>query len=114
MVLRLPESQKIQTAVSFDWIAIVGICVVVVYISYPPLRELYFAPDSIADALPPGFDITGLHYFSGENGIVNLVEWKATNLPEGSQSAILWKFDDHGKISEERWFVDTEQWKAAF
>ena len=47
MVLRLPESLKIQTAVSFDWIAIVGIGVVVVYINYPQLRELYFAPDRV-------------------------------------------------------------------
>ena len=36
----------IQTAISLDWITIVGICVVVVCISYPPLRELYFAPDN--------------------------------------------------------------------
>ena len=45
MVLRLPQSLKIQRAVLFDWIATVGICVVVVYISYLPPRELYFAPD---------------------------------------------------------------------
>jgi len=26
---------------------------------------------------------------------------------------VLFKFTD-GKVHEERWFVDTEQWKAAF
>jgi hypothetical protein len=45
---------------------------------------------------------------------MNVVEWTSTKLPDGSQSAILWKFDGDGQITEERWFVDTEQWKAAF
>jgi hypothetical protein len=45
---------------------------------------------------------------------MNVVEWTSTKLPAGSQSAILWKFDGDGQITEEWWFVDTEQWKAAF
>jgi hypothetical protein len=45
---------------------------------------------------------------------MNIVEWTSKALPSGTQSAILWKFDAAGKITEERWFVDTEQWKAAF
>lgn len=74
------------------------------------------ALDSIAEALPPGFEITDLRYFTGETEaeVVNIVEWKATKLPDGSQSAILWKFSPDGLISEERWYVDTEQWRAAF
>ena len=30
-----------------------------------------------------------------------------------SQLSVLFKFED-GKINEERWFIDTEQWKTAF
>jgi len=70
----------------------------------------------IGEALPPGFEITDLRYFSGERPgeVMNLVEWKSAKLRDGTQSAILWKFNDAHEITEERWFVDTEQWKAAF
>jgi hypothetical protein len=64
--------------------------------------------------LPPGFDITDLRYCVGENEITNIVEWKSDKIPDGTHSAILWKFNPEGQITEERWFVDTEQWKAAF
>ena len=70
--------------------------------------------DGIGDALPPGFEVTGLHYFEGDAGFVNVVEWKSAKCPGGSQSAIRWTFADNGKISEERWFVDTEQWNSLF
>ena len=43
-----------------------------------------------------------------------MVEWIAEKLPEGSQLAIVFRFDEAGLISEERWFVDTVQWRAAF
>jgi ketosteroid isomerase-like protein len=72
------------------------------------------ALDGIGQALPPGFKITDLRYCVGENEVVNVVEWTADKVPGGSQSAILWKFDDADRIVEERWYVDTEQWKAAF
>jgi hypothetical protein len=74
------------------------------------------ALEKIADALPPGFKVVNLRYFSGENDgeVVNIVEWKSTKVPNGTQSAILWKFTEAGEITEERWYVDTEQWKAAF
>jgi ketosteroid isomerase-like protein len=74
------------------------------------------ALESIADALPPGFDITDLRYFAGEadGEVVNVVEWTSAKIPKGTQSAVLWKFDEAGQITEERWYVDTEQWKAAF
>ena len=74
------------------------------------------ALDNLGAALPPGFEITALRYFSGETEgeLANIVEWKSTKVPQGSQSAIGWRFDSDGRITEERWFVDTEQWKAAF
>ena len=72
------------------------------------------ALDNIGAALPPGFDITGLRYCVGDSEVMNVVEWTSTKLPEGSQSAILFKFNGAGQITEERWYVDTEQWKAAF
>ena len=74
------------------------------------------ALDNIGAALPPGFDITDLRYFSSGNGdeIVNIVEWTSTKISGGSQTAILWKFNAAGEITEERWYVDTEQWKSAF
>jgi ketosteroid isomerase-like protein len=72
------------------------------------------ALDQIGAALPPGFDIKDLRYFGGDGEVMNIVEWTSKALPSGTQSAILWKFDAAGKITEERWFVDTEQWKAAF
>ncbi len=72
------------------------------------------ALDNIGAALPPGFDITNLRYCGGDNEIVNIVEFTADSLPNGSQCAVLFKFNDDDLITEERWFVDTEQWKAAF
>jgi len=74
------------------------------------------ALERIGDALPPGFEITDLRYFSGEKEgeVVNVVEWKSAKIRDGTQSAILWRFNEAHEISEERWFVDTEQWKSAF
>ena len=72
------------------------------------------ALDQIGDALPPGFEIKNLRYFEGDGDVVNIVEWTANSVTEGTQSSILWKFNDSGQIIEERWYVDTEQWKAAF
>ena len=74
------------------------------------------ALENIGEALPPGFEITDLRYYSGESDgeVMNVVEWKATKLPDGTQSAILWKFSSAGEITEERWYVDTEQWNSAF
>ena len=72
------------------------------------------ALDNIGQALPPGFKITDLRYCPGDDEVVNVVEFTADKLPDGSQCAILFKFDSDNQIIEERWFVDTEQWKAAF
>ncbi len=78
--------------------------------------EFRSALENIGDALPPGFEITDLRYFSGESDgeVVNVVEWTSAKIPDGTQSAILWKLNAAGEITEERWYVDTEQWKAAF
>lgn len=72
------------------------------------------ALDTIGDALPHGFAIKQLRYCPGEGEIVNIVEFTTDRLPEGSQCAVLFKFDAAGLVTEERWFVDTEQWKGAF
>jgi hypothetical protein len=44
---------------------------------------------------------------------VTVMAWKSEKVPAGSQCTVLFRFKD-GKIFEERWFIDTEQWKAAF
>lgn len=72
------------------------------------------ALDSVADALPPGFDITSMTDCAGENEVVTILHFKADKLPNGSHCAVLFRFNGKNKIAEERWFVDTEQWKAAF
>ena len=69
--------------------------------------------ENLADGLPPGFDITSLRHIGESGEVVSVVEWKCDKIPDGSQLAVLFKFTD-GKIHEERWFIDTEQWKAAF
>ncbi len=71
------------------------------------------ALDQIGAALPQGFEIDAIEYFEGNDSIFNLVSWHSEKLPAGSQSAIHWRFDENGGITEERWFVDTEQWKTA-
>ncbi len=70
------------------------------------------ALDNLGKILPPGFEITGLRQLEGENEVVSIVEWKSAKVA-GSQLSVLFKFKD-GKIYEERWFIDTEQWKSAF
>ncbi|PIR53490.1 hypothetical protein COU76_00840 [Candidatus Peregrinibacteria bacterium CG10_big_fil_rev_8_21_14_0_10_49_10] len=70
------------------------------------------ALNGLGQILPPGFEITGLRNIEGEGEVVSLVAWKSANVA-ASQSAVLFRFTGD-KIYEERWFVDTEQWKAAF
>ncbi|MEJ1993832.1 MAG: nuclear transport factor 2 family protein [Limibacillus sp.] len=71
------------------------------------------ALDGIGQALPPGFDIAEIRYCEGDGEVVNILRWKSDKLPGGSQCAVLFRFEGD-KVVEERWFVDTEQWKAAF
>ncbi len=70
------------------------------------------ALDGLGEILPPGFEITGLRQVEGESEVVSIVEWKSDKV-EGSQLSVLFRFEGE-KIFEERWFVDTEQWKSAF
>jgi ketosteroid isomerase-like protein len=70
------------------------------------------ALNGLGNSLPPGFQITGLRQIEGNNEVVSIVEWKSEKIP-ASQLCGLFKFKGD-KIYEERWFVDTDQWKSAF
>ncbi len=70
------------------------------------------ALDGLGSILPPGFEITGLRQIEDGNEVVSIVEWKSDKIIE-SQLSVLFKFEGE-KIHEERWFIDTEQWKSAF
>ena len=71
------------------------------------------ALENIGAALPPGFDITALRQIGDGEEVISILEWKSDKLPGGSQLAVLFKFTGD-KVREERWYIDTEQWKAAF
>jgi ketosteroid isomerase-like protein len=70
------------------------------------------ALDGLGEILPPGFEITGLRQVEGDNEVVSILEWKSEKVKD-SQLSVLFKFSN-GKIYEERWFIDTNQWKSAF
>lgn len=72
------------------------------------------ALDKFREVVPPGFEVLGMeHYESEAQNVVTVFNWKCNKIPEGTSSSILFVFGGD-KIEEERWFVDTEQWKAAF
>ena len=71
------------------------------------------ALDNIGAALPGGFNITTMRQIADGEDVVSVIDWKADKCPDGSQLAVLFRFAGD-KVSEERWFIDTEQWKAAF
>lgn len=75
-------------------------------------QEFRTALDNLGSILPPGFEITGLRQIEGESEVVSIVEWKSDKVT-ASQLSVLFKFEGE-KIYEERWFIDTEQWKNAF
>ena len=70
------------------------------------------ALDGLGEILPPGFEITGLRQIEGDNEVVSIVEWKSEKIAS-SQLSVLFRFEGQ-KVYEERWFIDTEQWKSAF
>lgn len=70
------------------------------------------ALDGLGEMLPPGFETLGLRQIEGENEVVSIVEWQSDKVT-GSQLSVLFRFKGD-KIYEERWFIDTEQWKSAF
>lgn len=74
-------------------------------------QEFRTALNGLGELLPPGFEITGLRNIEGENEVVSIVEWKSDKV-SSSQLTVLFKFRGD-KIYEERWFIDTEQWKSA-
>ncbi|MFD1159009.1 nuclear transport factor 2 family protein [Roseovarius aestuarii] len=69
--------------------------------------------DNLGAALPAGFEINSIRQIGDRAEVVSIVEWKCDKVPEGSQLSVLFRFNSD-KVVEERWFVDTEQWKAAF
>ncbi|MBL4572051.1 MAG: nuclear transport factor 2 family protein [Gammaproteobacteria bacterium] len=70
------------------------------------------ALDGLGDILPPGFEITDLRLIEQGSEVVSILEWKSDKI-SASQLSVLFKFNGD-KIIEERWFIDTEQWKTAF
>ncbi len=70
------------------------------------------ALDGLGEILPPGFEIMGLRQIEGQDEVVSIVEWKSAKI-RASQLSVLFKFKGD-KIYEERWFIDTEQWKSAY
>lgn len=71
------------------------------------------ALDNLGAALPAGFEITAIRQIGDSGEVVSILDWKSDKVPEGSQLAVLFKLRG-SKVFEERWFIDTEQWKAAF
>ena len=69
------------------------------------------AVENLGAAVPAGFEITGLRHIEGETEVVTICSWKSAKV-EASQLAALFRFRGD-KIFEERWFVDTVQWKGA-
>jgi ketosteroid isomerase-like protein len=76
----------------------------------PAFRD---ALDNLGTALPPGFEIHSVRQIGDVGEVISILEWSCTKLPGGSQTAVLFRFEGD-KVAEERWFVDTEQWHAAF
>jgi len=70
------------------------------------------ALDGLGALFPPGFAITGLRQIEGDGEVVSIVAWKSEKVAD-SQLSVLFRFEGD-RIHEERWFVDTEQWKGAF
>lgn len=71
------------------------------------------ALENIGAALPPGFEFLSVRHVGADGDIVSIVDWKSDKVPDGSHLAVLFRLRD-SKVYEERWFIDTEQWKAAF
>ena len=75
------------------------------------IQDFRAAVKDLNAAVPAGFEIEALRHIEGENEVVTICSWKSTKV-EASQLAVLFRFRGD-KIYEERWFVDTEQWKEA-
>lgn len=71
------------------------------------------ALDGLGGLLPKGFAITSIRQIGEGTEVVSILEWTCDRIPQGSQLAVLFKFQGD-KVAEERWFIDTAQWRAAF
>lgn len=69
------------------------------------------ALDNLGAALPAGFAITSIRQIGEMGEVVSILT--SDKQKGGSSLAVLFRFK-HDKVAEERWFIDTEQWKAAF
>lgn len=75
-------------------------------------QDFRSALNSIGTIFPPGFDIVGLRHIEGKDEVISVLEWESHKV-KSSQLTVLFRFEGD-KIYEERWFIDTEQWKSAF
>ena len=75
-------------------------------------QQFRSALNGLGTILPPGFEITELRQLEGKNEVISIVERQSDKIA-ASQLSVLFKFEGD-KINEERWFIDTEQWKTAF
>lgn len=71
------------------------------------------ALDNLGAALPAGFAITGLRQIGDGPEVVSILDWTCDKIPEGSRLAVLFRLKG-ALVAEERWFIDTQEWKAAF
>ena len=74
---------------------------------------IHAALTNLGAVVPPGFAVTGVRQVGDGDEVVSIVDWKCDKIPAGTQSAVLFRMTG-GKIFEERWFMDTEQWKSGF
>lgn len=74
---------------------------------------IHAALSNLGAVVPPGFAVTGVRLVGDGDEVVSIVDWSCDKIPGGTQSAVLFRMAD-GKIFEERWFMDTEEWKSAF
>ena len=74
---------------------------------------IHVALTNLGAVVPPGFAVTGVRQIGDGDEVVSVVDWKCDKIPDGTQSTVLFRMTG-GKIHEERWLMDTEQWKAAF
>jgi hypothetical protein len=74
-----------------------------------PTPEQRTMPELVA---PSSIYREGSQVDSGRPTETSRFHW-TFELPAASQLSVLFKFNGD-KIYEERWFVDTEQWKSAF
>lgn len=74
---------------------------------------IHAALTGLGDVVPPGFAVTGVRQIGDGDEVVSILDWTCDKIPDGTQSAVLFRVDD-GKIFEERWFMDTAEWASAF